>query len=84
MKITLSSQAKKRAALRPPMWVASIDHILPPPSVAQRITSLCVIQIELAMPIRRVSNLSYHYSIYGMQAHCQAMAVHQRPATCSL
>lgn len=24
------------------------------------------------MPIRRLSNLPYHYSIYGIQIHCQA------------
>jgi hypothetical protein len=82
MKVMLTSQVKKRAALRPPLWVASTDHVFPPPSMAQRTTSLCVIQIKLAMLIRRVSNLPYHYSIYEMQARCQALSARQRPATC--
>jgi hypothetical protein len=61
MKRLSNTQTKKRAASRPPVWVASSDHVLPPPSVLQRTTSLPVIRIKLAMPIRRVTNLPYHY-----------------------
>jgi hypothetical protein len=80
MKMTINARAKKRAASRPPMWVASTDHVVPPPSVVQRTTSLFVIPIELAMPIRRVTNLPYQYSIYGMHAGCQAPPPRQRHA----
>ena len=72
MKRVSNTQPKKRAASRPPMWVASSDHWLPLPSVVRPTTSLFVIWIKLAMPIRRLSNLPYHYSIYGIQIHCQA------------
>lgn len=71
MKRSSNAQTKKRAASRPPRWVASSDHGLPPPSVVQGTTSLFVIRIKLAMPIRRVTNPPYHYSIYGIQLHCQ-------------
>jgi hypothetical protein len=74
MKRLSKTPTKKRAASRPPVWVASSDHVLPPLSVVQRTTSLCVIRINLAMPIRRVANLSRHYSIYGIRLHCQGRA----------
>ncbi len=74
MKLPSSKRVKKRAASRPPVWVASSDHVLPPLSVVQPTTSLSVIQIRLAMPIRRVTNLPYHYSIYGIQTRCQGRA----------
>ena len=74
MKRPSNTSTKKRAASRPPVWVASSDHVLPPPSVVQRATSLYVTRIKLAMPIQRLTNLPYHYSIYEIRLHCQAPA----------
>ena len=73
MKLLSNRQTKKGAALRPPVRVASSDHSFSPLSMVQRTTSLFVIRIKLAMPIRRlINNLPYHYSIYGIPTRCQA------------